>query len=323
MLPFKADEWNFDIDQYINTIIPPSPLHKLPTPLSRFLGYRKEQGPDVGNVLGAFWSFVGAFCGLAIVAAVFNNVQMIQAHHPPALIASFGASAILEYNVIRSPLGQPRNALLGHALSALVGVGITKLFLYHSDFTSIRWIAGAVSCGAASALMLLTGTVHPPGGASAVIAATSPEVTAMGWYFVGLVMLGTTLMLGIGLLINNIHRQFPVYWWTPLDVRRTRRRNEQVAPDARGGFEFRGEKESESEVDEEDVESKDGDVNLETGKGGKANNGIFISSQGVSLPTGLALNSQEAELLERLKMRLVGLQVVKRNGRDSEETKEH
>jgi hypothetical protein len=39
--------------------------------------------------MGAFWSFVGTIAGLAVIAAVFNNTQSIQAHAPPALIASF------------------------------------------------------------------------------------------------------------------------------------------------------------------------------------------------------------------------------------------
>ncbi|KAF2747768.1 hypothetical protein M011DRAFT_38616 [Sporormia fimetaria CBS 119925] len=215
----KARSWHLDLDTHLNRLIPPSPLPRLPIYISRFLGYRASPTPDVGNILGAIWSFIGAFSGLAVIAAVFNHVDEIQAHHPPALIASFGASAILEYNAIRSPLGQPRNAILGHGISALVGVGITKLFLYHSDFAKIRWIAGAVSCAAASAVMLLTGTVHPPGGASAVLAATEPVITHMGWYFVGLVMLGTVLMVLVGLVVNNIQRQFPVYWWTPVDIR--------------------------------------------------------------------------------------------------------
>jgi hypothetical protein len=84
-----AREWDLDIDRYLNRVIPPSPLHRLPTPVSRFLGYRKVQRQDVGNILGAFWSLVGAFCGLAVVAAVFNNTDSVQWHQPPALIASF------------------------------------------------------------------------------------------------------------------------------------------------------------------------------------------------------------------------------------------
>ncbi|KAF1833246.1 HPP family protein [Decorospora gaudefroyi] len=224
----QAREWDIDIDRYLNRIVPASPLHRLPAPVSRFLGYRAPtttagQQDDVGNVMGALWSLLGAFCGLAVVAVVFGGMESIRVHRPPALIASFGASAILEYNSIRSPLGQPRNALLGHTFSALIGVGIAKLFQHHGDYEGARWVAGAVACGCASAVMLVTNTVHPPGGASAVLAATDPVIMAMGWYFVGLVMWGTTLMLVVGLVVNNVQRQFPVYWWTPMDLRRARR----------------------------------------------------------------------------------------------------
>lgn len=287
----RATSWNVDLDRYINRVIPPSPLRKLPTPIARYLGHRKEQTQDVGNVLGAFWSCLGAFCGLAVVAAVFNNTESIQMRHPPALIASFGASAILEYNAIRSPLGQPRNALLGHTFSAIIGVGITKLFRLRSDFEKIRWVAGAISCGTASAVMLLTGTVHPPGGASAVLAATSPEITDMGWYFVGIVMWGTTLMLIIGLVINNIQRQFPIYWWTPLDVRKARRADIEVGGDANGGLEEKGSEDG----SEEKSEDEDGKESL---------GAISISAHGVRLPDDLALNPEEAEVIERLRNRL-------------------
>ncbi|KAF2005405.1 hypothetical protein P154DRAFT_337701 [Amniculicola lignicola CBS 123094] len=197
-------KWNFNLDTYLNPYLPPSPLHLLPPRLSRFLGYRAHPQEDVGNVLGAWYSCLGAFCGLAVVAAVFDNTASIQRSKPPALIASFGASAVLEYNAILSPLGQPRNAILGHIFSALIGVSITKLFMLHPDFESLRWLAGAVSCGLASAAMLLTGTVHPPGGASAVMAATEPVITEMGWYFVALVAWGTVLMVAVGLVVNNL-----------------------------------------------------------------------------------------------------------------------
>jgi hypothetical protein len=82
-------DWDIDIDRCLNRVIPASSLHKLPTPISRFLGYRKTQRKDVGNVLGAMWSAVGAFCGLAVVAGVFAGTGSIQARHPPVLIASF------------------------------------------------------------------------------------------------------------------------------------------------------------------------------------------------------------------------------------------
>ena len=85
----RSRGWDVDFDRYLNCVIPPSPLHRLPGPVSRFLGYRRVGQQDVGNVLGAFWSLVGAFCGLAVVAAVFEHTESIQWHHPPVLIASF------------------------------------------------------------------------------------------------------------------------------------------------------------------------------------------------------------------------------------------
>ncbi|KAF9695252.1 hypothetical protein EKO04_006850 [Ascochyta lentis] len=296
----KAESWHLDVDRYLNRVIPPSPLHKLPTPVSRFLGYRKEQKQDVGNILGAFWSFLGAFCGLAVVAAVFNNTESIQQHAPPAFIASFGASAILEYNAIRSPLGQPRNALLGHTFSAVIGVGISKLFQYHSEYEKIKWIAGALACACASAVMLLTGTVHPPGGASAVLAATEPAITAMGWYFVGLVAWGATLMIIVGLILNNIQRQFPVYWWTPLDIRRAKKQDIETVPDARGGLERK-------ETDEEQ-------------KYDQKHEKIEITGAEVILPEALSLNKDEAELLERLRERLRKRVDAEREGKDLDDT---
>lgn len=277
-------EWNFDIDCYLNRVIPPSPLHRLPTPLSRFLGYRREPRQDVGNVCGAIWSFVGAVSGLAVVAAVFNNTESIRWHQPPALIASFGASAVLEYNTVRSALGQPRNALLGHTMSALIGVSVSKLFQMHLYYDSVRWVAGAVACGLSSAVMLLTGTVHPPGGASAVLAATEPAITAMGWYFVGLVMWGTTLMLAVGLIINNLQRQFPMYWWTPLDMCKAERRDEESVSGLRSGI-------KQQKTQYEHHRSHDFAR-------------IEINSTGVMLPGDLCLDEEEVKVLEALRDRL-------------------
>ncbi|KAL6706720.1 DNA repair protein rad16 [Coniothyrium glycines] len=281
----RSYAWEVDVDRRLNRVIPASPLHRLPTSLSRWLGYREEKKQDVGNVLGAVWSLIGAFCGLAVVAGVFGNTGSIQMRQPPVLIASFGASAILEYNAIRSPLGQPRNALLGHTFSALIGVGVSKLFQFHHDYEAIKWIAGAVACAISSAVMLLTGTVHPPGGASAVLAATEPAITAMGWYFVGLVLWGSVLMLLVGLVINNIQRQFPMYWWTPLHVGKPEVRDEETLPEGQGGLERRKESEHKQHCDQ-DVEK------------------IEIRGTEVILPDKLSLNEEEAKVLESLKERL-------------------
>lgn len=103
-------------------------------------------------------------------------------------------------------------------LSAAVGVGITKLFKVNADFENLRWLAGALACGVASAVMTVTKTVYPPAGATALLAAVDPQVEHLGWYLLPLVLLSTALTLITSLLINNIQRQYPTYWWTPANV---------------------------------------------------------------------------------------------------------
>lgn len=67
--------------------------------------------------------------------------------------------------------------------------------------------------------MALTKTVHPPAGATALLAVVDDGVVRLGWILVPIVMLGCVLMLVVALVINNIQRRFPQYWWSPEDVR--------------------------------------------------------------------------------------------------------
>ncbi|KAJ3343166.1 hypothetical protein HDU93_009716 [Gonapodya sp. JEL0774] len=65
--------------------------------------------------------------------------------------------------------------------------------------------------------MQLTRTTHPPGGATALIATTGgPAIYRMGFmYVVTPVLLGTTLMLAVAVIVENIQRRYPVYWIKP------------------------------------------------------------------------------------------------------------
>jgi len=65
--------------------------------------------------------------------------------------------------------------------------------------------------------MLLTGTLHPPGGATALLAVTgSAQIHKLGFlYVLTPVGLGAFIMLGIALAINNLSmsRKYPEYWF--------------------------------------------------------------------------------------------------------------
>lgn len=209
---------DFDMDRYVNPWIPHNRVSYLPAPISRFLGYRKDAYKEPPVLVQWFSAFVGAFIGILLVGVIFKYAPGVANHHPPVIVASLGASAILDYSAIRSPLAQPRNSVLGQGLSAIVGVAISKLFQLNSDFQNIQWIAGAIACACASLVMCMTNTVHPPGGATAVIACSQATVISMGWWYVPVTILGAVIMLVVALLWNNVLRQFPVFWWTPADV---------------------------------------------------------------------------------------------------------
>jgi len=155
------------------------------------------------------WSWIGAFLGISAVA--FMNYNLLAQTDLIMIIGSFGASAVLIYGAIKSPLAQPRNLIGGHIISAIIGVAFYRLFGAH------MWLASSMSVATAIAVMHATKTLHPPGGATALIAVIgSQKIHALG-YLYALVPagLGAFVMLVVALLVNNIPktRRYPEFWF--------------------------------------------------------------------------------------------------------------
>lgn len=127
------------------------------------------------------------------------------------LIGSFGASAVLAFGAPASPLAQPRNLVLGHVLSALTGVACQQLL------PEAAWLAAPLAVATSIALMQYSQTLHPPGGATALIAVIGGDaVHALGfWYVLVPCLAGALMILGAALLVNNLPRgrRWPVRWW--------------------------------------------------------------------------------------------------------------
>ena len=156
-----------------------------------------------------FWSWLGAFLGIGAVSYIHFN--MLEGLDGVMLIGSFGASAVLVYGAVKSPLAQPRNLLGGHLLSAVIGVTCYKLF------PDQLWLASSLSVATAIAVMHATKTLHPPGGATALIAVIGSEkIHSLGYLYAVLpVGAGALIMLVIALLVNNIpnRRSYPEFWF--------------------------------------------------------------------------------------------------------------
>ncbi len=176
--------------------------------LRKMRGNRRGSPPRVA-ASEILWSWLGALLGIGAVALIGR--WLFADSDNLLMIGSLGASAVLVYGAPRSPLAQPRNLIGGHILSALVGV------LCFDLLAQTPGLAQAVAVASAIALMHLTRTLHPPGGATALIAVIgSDQVHALG-YLYALVPagFGALILLIIALLVNNMsaNRSYPEYWW--------------------------------------------------------------------------------------------------------------
>jgi CBS domain-containing membrane protein len=151
------------------------------------------------------WTFIGSFLGIGIIGLLHS--QYFTASDNLFLIGSFGASSALIYGAINSPLAQPRNLIGGHVICALVGVTIHKLI------PGQIWLTSALSVSLAIVLMQITKTLHPPGGATALIANIgSAKIQALGYYYVlSPVLSGVMILFLVAIVCNNAtsHRSYP------------------------------------------------------------------------------------------------------------------
>jgi len=152
-----------------------------------------------------FWAFIGSFIGLGIIT--FLEYKLLPESDLVFLIGSFGASCVLVYGVIQSPLAQPRNLVGGHLVSAIIGVIIQKLL------PDLIWVAAPLAVSLSIVFMQITKTLHPPGGATALIAVTgSAEIKNLGYFYViSPVLSGALILLVIALIFNNLtsKRSYP------------------------------------------------------------------------------------------------------------------
>lgn len=161
---------------------------RLPASVSRFLGYRPPDSKAPFEPLPFppfswlkhvpmkyeiwFFAWIGSFGGILLIEAIMSTATAFRdVYHTPIIITSFGASAVLLFVAIESPLAQPRNFVLGHFVSALAGTCITRLFVldprYQSGLDNRKFhanvfINGGLSMATSALAQTIIGAVHPP-----------------------------------------------------------------------------------------------------------------------------------------------------------------
>jgi len=166
--------------------------------ITKMKGYKRTTPLVSPPPLDVILTWLGAFLGIAAITLFAQNFAL-------PVVASFGASAVLIYGVPDAPLSQPRNVVFGHTFSAVAGVATFMMF-------GLTWWSPAVGTALALAVMLLTKTTHPPGGATALFAVLSEAHPS---YIFTPIMVGAVILVVIGLLVNNLspNRHYPRYWY--------------------------------------------------------------------------------------------------------------
>ena len=114
------------------------------------------------------------------------------------LMAPFGATTVLVFGVPDSPLAQPKNVILGHLLTAFVGV-------FFVQFIGVTPIYLALATGIAVSLMLVTKTTHPPAGANPLLIMLSGQ----SWGFlITPVLIGAIVIVLVGKSAGVVRRKW-------------------------------------------------------------------------------------------------------------------
>jgi CBS-domain-containing membrane protein len=158
------------------------------------------------------WSGIGSFIGIYLVS-IIPQLMHIDILNSLLLVGSFGASSVLIYGAPQADFSQPKNLIGGHIISAIIGITVYKYI--NLDISMLAALAVSFSIIA----MQYTCTMHPPGGATALIAVIgSDTIHGLGYmYVISPIAIGALLLLLIALVVNNISnnpkRNYPRSWF--------------------------------------------------------------------------------------------------------------
>lgn len=154
----------------------------------------------------ALISTAGGFVG--IFAIFLAGDWLFDSGLAVLIVPSMGASAVLLFAAPHAPFSQPWNLVVGHSLSALVGVACWQW---------IPELAIAAAAGVALSIggMYITRSIHPPGGATALAAVIgSDSIHELGFaYEFQPILMNVVVLLLAAIVVNSLFkwRRYPAY----------------------------------------------------------------------------------------------------------------
>lgn len=149
-------------------------------------------------------SALAALLGIGVVA--FITLRLLDGPGVTLLLASVGAAAVLLYAAPSSQMAQPWPLVGGNLVSAAIGVTCSKFV------PDIVW-AGALAVSLSIFIMANLRCLHPPSGATALVAVVGgPQIKALGFsYVLAPVGLNIAILLLVAWVTNRwlLRRDYP------------------------------------------------------------------------------------------------------------------
>ncbi|WP_222612353.1 HPP family protein [Undibacterium flavidum] len=118
-------------------------------------------------------------------------------------LGSFGSSAVLLFTFPENHFSQPRSLVGGHFICTLVALLVLSFAGHH-------WWALAIAVALATAIMMLTRTLHPPAGSNPIIV----FLAMPDWQFLFFpTLFGAMMMVLVAWFYHRAcRRSYPLYW---------------------------------------------------------------------------------------------------------------
>lgn len=148
----------------------------------------------MNNSLLSVFAGLGASVAIGLLSYMEANLGDIA-----LLMAPFGATAVLVFGVPASPLAQPKNVILGHLITAFIGV-------VFAQYVGVTPLTLALATGLGVTAMLLSKTTHPPAGANPILIMLSGQ----SWGFlITPVLIGAVIIVLVGKAWRMLQNKYP------------------------------------------------------------------------------------------------------------------
>lgn len=167
-----------------------------------YLGIEPDNASHREKIVSGMGGFVGIF------AVIFISAMLVEGQDIPLIVASMGASAVLLFAAPHGKFSQPWNLIGGHLISALVGVACAR-------WIPDLYLAAALAVGLSITLMYYLRCIHPPGGATALMAVIGgPQIHALGFDYLLLPIglnVGVILLAALAVNFLTAWRRYPAH----------------------------------------------------------------------------------------------------------------